>query len=159
MEPSTDAPPLSDRALSDGLLGAPEGPSLVGPPLQSSAKLLQDVLDSLTDGVVVADLQGRFVQFNPAAERILGLGPLGVPSSEWSPSYGCFREDMVTPFPSEELPLSRGRDQNSRNSKSCTRRTFSAVMDPRPNTAAPTAAPLPSVTSAFAATAARIWMW
>lgn len=107
MEPSTDAPPLSDRALSDGLLGDPEGPSLVGPPLQSSAKLLQDVLDSLTDGVVVADLQGRFVQFNPAAERILGLGPLGVPSSEWSPSYGCFREDMVTPFPSEELPLAR----------------------------------------------------
>jgi len=72
-----------------------------------SAGLLQDIIDSLADGVIVADAQGRFVQFNPAAEQILGLGPLGVSLADWSQSYGCFRDDMVTPFPSDELPLAR----------------------------------------------------
>jgi PAS domain S-box-containing protein len=81
--------------LPEGRLGA------------SSAKLLWDILDSLADGVVVADLEGRFVLFNPAAEIMLGLGPLGAPMSDWSATYSCFREDGVTPFPSEELPLSR----------------------------------------------------
>jgi PAS domain S-box-containing protein len=74
---------------------------------EHSSKLLQDVLNSLTDGVVVADANGRFIHFNPAAERILGIGPLGVPSSDWSPAYGCFCEDGITPFPSERLPLAR----------------------------------------------------
>lgn len=73
----------------------------------SSSKLLQGILDSLADGVVVADTDGRFVYFNPAAQRTLGIGPIDVPLPEWAGSYGCFREDGSTPFPSEELPLAR----------------------------------------------------
>ena len=34
---------------------------------------MQDVLDSIADGVVVAARDGRFLFFNPAAERILGI--------------------------------------------------------------------------------------
>jgi PAS domain S-box-containing protein len=66
-----------------------------------------DILNSITDGVILADRDGRFLQFNPAAERILGLGPAGVPPSEWTATYGCFLEDTVTPFPTDELPLLR----------------------------------------------------
>jgi sigma-B regulation protein RsbU (phosphoserine phosphatase) len=96
-------PPLADRLeREDAAAGGPT--EHLG---AESSKLLRDILDSLTDGVVVADRDGRFVHFNPAAERILGLGPLGVPLSEWGPSYGCFREDGVTPFASEDLPLAR----------------------------------------------------
>jgi sigma-B regulation protein RsbU (phosphoserine phosphatase) len=107
MDPSSDAPNASGPALTDDRLDAGGGTSIPHPVIQPGARLLQDVIDSLTDGVIVADLQGRFVHFNPAAERTLGIGPVGVPPSEWSLSYGCFREDMVTPFPSDELPLAR----------------------------------------------------
>ena len=75
--------------------------------LSSSPRLLDDILESITDGVVVADLDGRFVLFNPAAERILGIGALDVPPTDWSAAYGCFREDGVTAFPADELPLAR----------------------------------------------------
>jgi PAS domain S-box-containing protein len=70
-------------------------------------QLIDHVLGSLTDGVVVADREGRFVHFNPAAERILSLGPLGVEEATWSAAYGCFAEDGVTPVPELGLPLSR----------------------------------------------------
>ena len=75
--------------------------------LSVSTALLRHVIDNLAEGVVVANLEGRFVLFNSAAERILSLGLMDVPLSEWSSVYGCFRPDTVTPFPSEELPLAR----------------------------------------------------
>src|SRR5439155_3773374 len=56
---------------------------------------------------VVADPDGRFLLFNDAAERILGIGPLDVPASEWSKNYGCYLPDRVTPYPPTELPLLR----------------------------------------------------
>jgi PAS domain S-box-containing protein len=45
--------------------------------------------------------------FNPAAERILGLGRIDAGPEEWSRLYGLFRADMRTPVPTEELPLAR----------------------------------------------------
>jgi phosphoserine phosphatase RsbU/P len=72
-----------------------------------SAVFLQEILDSLADGVIVADSDGRLVQFNDAAKRFLGLGPLDVEPPLWSATYGCFREDRITPYPSAELPLAR----------------------------------------------------
>jgi sigma-B regulation protein RsbU (phosphoserine phosphatase) len=75
--------------------------------LAISASLLRHVIDSLAEGVIVANLEGRFVLFNPAAERILSLGLMDVPLSEWSTVYGCYRPDMVSAFPSDELPLAR----------------------------------------------------
>jgi PAS domain S-box-containing protein len=69
--------------------------------------LLQEILDSIADGVVVADAQGRFVLFNPAAERMLGIGLADVPPEAWAATYGCYRPDRVTPYPAAELPLAR----------------------------------------------------
>ena len=86
---------------------APVRPQPVYDALDTASRgLLPDILDNLADGVVVADAQGRFVHFNPAAVRILGVGPLTVTESDWSASYGCFCEDGVTPVPMLELPLS-----------------------------------------------------
>src|SRR5438270_12151178 len=42
--------------------------------LRKQTDILQSVLDSMGDGVVVADETGRFLIFNPAAEQILGIG-------------------------------------------------------------------------------------
>ena len=75
--------------------------------LSVSSRLLRLIIDSLAEGVVVANLEGRFVLFNQAAERILSLGLLDVPLHEWSSAYGCFKPDMVSPFPAEDLPLAR----------------------------------------------------
>ena len=72
-----------------------------------STALLQEILDSIADGVVVADARGRLVLFNPAAERMLGVGLADVPQAEWTDAYGCFRPDRVTPYPAAELPLAR----------------------------------------------------
>ncbi len=70
-----------------------------------STARLQQILDSVADGVVVADQEGRFLLFNPAAERILGIGLMDVPQQDWPSVWGCYRPDGVTPFPADELPL------------------------------------------------------
>ncbi len=68
---------------------------------------LQAVLNSLTDGVIVSDMKGDFLFFNPAAEKILGIGSRDIAQSNWTSVYGCYRTDKITPYPSEELPLAR----------------------------------------------------
>ena len=75
--------------------------------LSVSSRLLRLIVDSLAEGVVVANMEGRFVLFNPAAERILSLGFRDVPLQDWSSVYGTYKPDMVSPFPAEELPLAR----------------------------------------------------
>jgi signal transduction histidine kinase len=75
--------------------------------LRNQARLLQSVLDSLSDGVAAVDLEGRFVQFNPAGEAILGMGAIETPAEDWPRDYGLYKSDGKTPYMSEELPLVR----------------------------------------------------
>ena len=69
--------------------------------------MLKATFECMADGVVVVDNDGRFLFFNEAARAILGLGAVDSAPEEWSSTYGCFRSDRVTPYPSEELPLAR----------------------------------------------------
>ena len=69
--------------------------------------ILEAVLESMGEGLVVADADGRFRVFNPMAQQLLGLGSSDIPREEWSNYFSIFRPDMVTPFPAEELPLAR----------------------------------------------------
>lgn len=75
--------------------------------LQEQINLLQLTLQSMSDGIVVADEQGQFLIFNPAAEQMFGQGAIETCPNEWSQQYGLFLPDQVTPFPVEELPLTR----------------------------------------------------
>jgi len=75
--------------------------------LEAQTLMLQSVLDSMSEGLVVADERGKFIIWNPAAERIVGLGAANVPAEEWTAYYGLFSPDMVTPFPAEKNPLLR----------------------------------------------------
>jgi len=59
------------------------------------------------DGVVVADKDGNFLVFNPAAERMFGNGATATPTSDWSQRYGLFLPDKTTPFPHDQLPMIR----------------------------------------------------
>ena len=71
------------------------------------ARLLQTVLDSLSDGLAAIDETGKFIQFNPAGERILGRGALDEPTGAWAERYGLFHADEQTPLAEHELPLVR----------------------------------------------------
>ncbi len=73
--------------------------------LEEKSLMLQSVLDSMSEGLVAADKQGRFILWNPAAERIVGLGPSETPSEHWNEHYGVFFPDAVTPLPNEQNPL------------------------------------------------------
>ena len=75
--------------------------------LETQTLTLHSVLDSMAEGLVAADEQGKFILWNPAAERIVGLGAANVPSEEWSSHYGLFMPDTVTPFPPRQNPLLR----------------------------------------------------
>ncbi|MCZ6677346.1 MAG: PAS domain S-box protein [Candidatus Poribacteria bacterium] len=75
--------------------------------LRNQARILQSILDSIGDGVIVAQKNGEFLLFNPDAERIIGIGPTDVPPDEWVEAYGMFLPDTVTPFPTDEHPLIR----------------------------------------------------
>jgi PAS domain S-box-containing protein len=73
--------------------------------LETQSLMLQSVLDSMAEGLVATDEKGKFVIWNPAAEKILGLGAANMPSQHWSEHYGLFLSDTVTPFPTNQLPL------------------------------------------------------
>jgi PAS domain S-box-containing protein len=75
--------------------------------LQTQTLLLRSVLDSMAEGLVVADERGNFVTWNPAAEKIMGLGAANVPPEKWSEHYRLFMADMTTPFPVDQLTLVR----------------------------------------------------
>jgi len=75
--------------------------------LVTQARLLQSVLDSLSDGVAAVDRDGRFVQFNPAGEAILGMGAIEAPAEDWVRDFGLYLRDGKTPYKTEDLPLVR----------------------------------------------------
>lgn len=75
--------------------------------LMNENKTLQSIINTLEEGVVVADNKGDFLFFNKVAEEILGIGLQNIDMEEWASVYGTFYPDKITPFPSEELPLAK----------------------------------------------------
>jgi|GEM_PF-3577137 len=75
--------------------------------LKQSEARLHAIIQSMSDGIAVADESGRLVMFNRAAEQLLGTDVTDSDEEEWADLYGLFQPDGVTPFPTEELPLSR----------------------------------------------------
>lgn len=65
------------------------------------------ILESLNDGVIVADRQGRVLFANKAAAAIAGVQRLDVPLTEWSAENEFFVPGTDEPFPAADLPLAR----------------------------------------------------
>lgn len=70
-------------------------------------ELLQLILASIADGVVVADSNGKFPLFNVAAEQVLGIGATETTPGKWSDQYGVYSSDTVTQYFAAQLPLVR----------------------------------------------------
>jgi PAS domain S-box-containing protein len=75
--------------------------------LETKTFMLQHVLDSMVEGLVAADENGKYILWNPAAEKLIGLGATDLSPQEWSAHYGFFLPDQVTPVPPGETPLGR----------------------------------------------------
>lgn len=75
--------------------------------LRDQSKILQFVLESMGDGVIVVDEQGKPIFSNPAAEQILRTEYMDAPLEEWGERYGLHMSDMVTPYPEDKFPLLR----------------------------------------------------
>ncbi len=75
--------------------------------LENQTRILQSILDSMGDGVVVADSSGKFLVFNPAARQMMGARSFTGDSDQWARLYGLFLPDMVTLYPSDRLPFVR----------------------------------------------------
>ena len=74
--------------------------------LQRQTQLLQTVLNSLGDGVVVADQDDQLIVFNPAARRIFGISDAEDPA-ELRKQYVPYLSDRITPYVPDQLPLQR----------------------------------------------------
>ena len=85
---------------------AEEALRLTADALQSQTRILQSILDSMGDGVIVADETGKFLFFNPEAEGLIDIA-MDTMLNELPEKYGLFLPDTITPFPSDEFPLTR----------------------------------------------------
>jgi diguanylate cyclase (GGDEF)-like protein len=75
--------------------------------LRKNALMFTSVLNSLTEGIIVADEAGTYLYFNSSAERLLGIGMTQENTTLWSDTYGFFRADKISPLPAEEMPLAK----------------------------------------------------
>lgn len=71
------------------------------------ARLMNNILESLNDGVVVADRKGKILFANRVAGAVSGTVRPDVSPSDWSTQHGFFLPGTDQPFPSNELPLAR----------------------------------------------------
>lgn len=85
---------------------AEEALRLAADALQRQTRILQSILDSMGDGVIVADETGKILFFNPEAEGIIDIA-MDTRLNELPEKYGLFLPDTITPFPSDEFPLTR----------------------------------------------------
>jgi PAS domain S-box-containing protein len=69
--------------------------------------ILRLVLDTISDGVLVVDGDGRVLLTNPALERIIGPIPIGSATCEHKEHIAVFRSGSDTPCPPDELALAR----------------------------------------------------
>ncbi len=74
---------------------------------EHALSVFRSILDSMSDGVAVADAEGRMVYMNRAGQALAGRGVAPEGHQTWTTYYGVFRADGVTPMPPEEVPLVR----------------------------------------------------
>lgn len=69
--------------------------------------LIQSILDSMVDGVIVADADGKVMLYNPAAYDMLGDDLINPNPQQWNEHFGFFFPDGAARYAVEQLPLAR----------------------------------------------------
>ncbi|MES2853941.1 MULTISPECIES: PAS domain S-box protein [unclassified Flavobacterium] len=73
--------------------------------LNEQNTLLQSVIQNMGDGLVVADENGKFIIWNPASEKIIGIGLLDIPEEKWADTYGILWPDTKAVLATDDLPI------------------------------------------------------
>jgi signal transduction histidine kinase len=73
--------------------------------LRNQTDILQSILNSMGDGVIVADAKGKILLFNPEAERLVRKGLGEVTLEDWLRQQQTYMPDVLTSSPSTEHPL------------------------------------------------------
>jgi PAS domain S-box-containing protein len=94
-------------AANDRLTREIENREVIQNALLHQTRILRAILNSIFDGVAVADQEGKFILFNKAAERILQVGAVDAAPTDWPRIYGLYLPDQQTPYPANDLPLMR----------------------------------------------------
>ena len=72
--------------------------------LQTHNALMDTIFNSIHDGIVVADKDGKYVMFNETAKKMAGYNVRDVDITQASETFGLFQLDGHTIFPIDELP-------------------------------------------------------
>lgn len=78
--------------------------------MQQQTHTLRSMLQSMGEGLMLADSSRKLRLINRAGQEILGAGILDGPEQQWSRLYKVYQMDGVTPYPVAELPLVRALD-------------------------------------------------
>ena len=84
--------------------------------LRVSEELYRAVAATISDGLIIVDLQGKVVALNPAASRILGLRPGQLPNllDPDDDLIVLLEDDLITPMPRQRWPLAEAMQQGQR---------------------------------------------
>jgi PAS domain S-box-containing protein len=70
-------------------------------------EILRSSLYNLSEGLVIADTEGKFLICNRTAKSVLGIATGSGAPWAWSEVRGCYKADGQTPYLTEELPSMR----------------------------------------------------
>lgn len=74
---------------------------------QRQARILQSVLDSMGDGLIVADQNERLLLINKIGAQMLGVDQSQAFDADWSWFKYAFLPDTTTPYPPQKRPVVR----------------------------------------------------
>ena len=75
--------------------------------LRAQNELMDAIFNAISDGIIVADKEGRYTMFNERAGRVVGQEVGSIRTTEAPERLGLFQPDMQELFPIDELPLVR----------------------------------------------------
>lgn len=75
--------------------------------LRERTEILTAILDSMTEGVLVGDMDANIIIANAAADQLIGPHIYNSSPEEWTNDFGVFRPDTLTPFARFDMPMRR----------------------------------------------------
>ncbi|HVJ42259.1 MAG TPA: PAS-domain containing protein [Dongiaceae bacterium] len=75
--------------------------------LAAQTGLFEAIFNSMSDGVTVADAEGRIILTNPTSVKLAGVSAGDALPGEWTARSGVYLSDGVTSFPARHMPLMR----------------------------------------------------
>jgi len=98
----------SKRHVAEGQISAAQSAvAAAHEELHNRTVMLQAMLDSMSDGVALADREQKFLICNPAGRQIVDLSTQDTNGAPGEGGHGLYLPDQETPLPADQFPLAR----------------------------------------------------